>query len=149
MALVLVLAALGCHVRMPTLGHPATGQLHLALRERGLELQQEQVLLDVEDGRGHGPSTLATPDTSYPACRCPLNTSSRCTGSRGSTPPTRRSSRTSRSPFCRGRRSACSATTARASRPCCGSWPASIRSTAATPRSPPGRPSACSSRSRI
>ena len=45
-------------------------------------------------------------------------------------------------------RSACSATTARASRRCCGSWPASTPTSAARRCSPPARRSACSSRSR-
>ena len=61
--------------------------------------------------------------------------------------PTRRCSRTSRSRSCPAPRSACSATTARASRRCCGSWPASTPSSAATRSSRPARPSACSSRS--
>ena len=45
-------------------------------------------------------------------------------------------------------RSACSASTAPASRPCCGSWPGSTTSTAARRSSRPARPSGCSSRSR-
>ena len=54
---------------------------------------------------------------------------------------------TSRSPSSPARRSACSATTAPASPRCCGSWPASIRTSAARPRSRRARRSACSSRS--
>ena len=60
----------GRDVGVPALGHPAARELHVALVERRLELQQEHVLLDVEDGRGHDPTTLATrrPATDrYPA----------------------------------------------------------------------------------
>jgi hypothetical protein len=39
-------------VRVPALGHPAARELHVALVERRLELQQEQMLLDVEDVLG-------------------------------------------------------------------------------------------------
>ena len=97
-ALVLELAPGGRDVGVPALGHPPARELHVALVERRLELQQEQVLLDVEDGCGHDPTTLATPATSYPACQCPLSTSSRCTGCRSCTRRTRRCSTTSRWP---------------------------------------------------
>src|SRR4029077_5941306 len=70
-ALVLELQARGRDVRMPALGHPAPGKLHVALFERRLELQQEHVLLYVQDRYGHDPTTLATPATAYPACQCP------------------------------------------------------------------------------
>ena len=56
----LELAPGGRDVGVPALGHPAAGELHVALVERRLELQQEQVLLDVEDRRGHDPTTLAS-----------------------------------------------------------------------------------------
>ena len=59
MALVLELPALRRDVRVPALGHPPARQLHRALVERRLQLQQQQMLLDVQDGRGHDPTTLA------------------------------------------------------------------------------------------
>src|SRR6185312_10588962 len=147
-ALVLELAPGRRDVGVPALGHAPTSELYVALVERRLELQQEQVLVYIEDGRGHDPTTLATVARSYPGCRCPPNTSSRCTVCRSCTRPTRRCSTTSRSPSSPARRSACSATTAPASRRCCGSWRASIRSTAARRNWRRARPSGCSSRSR-
>ena len=87
-ALVLVLAPLRSEIGMPPLGHPAPRELHVALVKGRLELQQKQVLLDVQDRYGHEPRTLATSATSYPACGCPLNTSSRCTGCRSCNRPT-------------------------------------------------------------
>ena len=57
--------------------------------------------------------------------RCPANTSSRCTSCPGRIRRTSRSSRTSRCPSCPARRSASWASTAPASRRCCGSWPGS------------------------
>ncbi len=62
-ALVLELASLRGHVRVPALGHAPTRKLHVALCERRLQLQQEQMLLDVEDGGGHDPTTLARADS--------------------------------------------------------------------------------------
>src|SRR5271170_743296 len=59
-ALVLELAALWRHVGMPALGHPAARQLHITLLERRLQLEEQQVLLDVKNGRGHNALTLAT-----------------------------------------------------------------------------------------
>src|ERR1019366_2649815 len=58
-ALMLELAALRSHVGVPALGHTPARELHVALRERRLELQQEQMLLDIEDSGGHDPTTLA------------------------------------------------------------------------------------------
>ena len=60
---------------------------------------------------------------SYPPPPCRASTSSRCTACRRPIRRTRRSSTTSRWPSSPARRSACSATTAPASRRCCGSWP--------------------------
>ena len=57
-------------VGVPALGHPPPRELHVALVERRLELQQEQLLLDIQDRRGHDPTTLAAdagPGV-YPAC---------------------------------------------------------------------------------
>jgi len=54
-ALVLELAPGGCEVGVPALGHAPPRELHVALVEGGLQLQQEQVLLDVEDRYGHDP----------------------------------------------------------------------------------------------
>ena len=59
-ALVFELPALRREVGMPALGHPAARELHVALGERRLELQEEKVLLDIEDRHGHDPTTLAT-----------------------------------------------------------------------------------------
>ncbi len=59
-ALVLELTSLRRHVRVPALGHLAPCQLHVALVERRLQLQQEEVLLDIEDGGGHDTTTLAS-----------------------------------------------------------------------------------------
>ena len=59
MALVLELAALRGDVRVPALGHAPARELHVALVERRLELQQEQMLLDVEDRGRHDQITLA------------------------------------------------------------------------------------------
>src|SRR5262249_53115980 len=73
-ALMLVLASRRGDVGMPCLGHPAPRQLHGALIERGLELQQEQRLLYVEDP-SHAVSTLATP-APVGGSRCPSD--SRC-----------------------------------------------------------------------
>jgi hypothetical protein len=50
-ALVLVAASGRGNVRVPALGHPAPGQLHRALVERGLELEQQQRSFDVQDAR--------------------------------------------------------------------------------------------------
>src|SRR5271168_1435126 len=52
-ALVLELAALWRHVRMPALGHPPARQLHVTLLERRLQLE-------VKNGRRHNAPTLAT-----------------------------------------------------------------------------------------
>src|SRR6202030_1293774 len=72
-ALVLELAPGGRDVGVPALGHPPSRELHVALVERSLELQQEHVLLDVEDVAGHDPTTVATapnvgPGPVGPAC---------------------------------------------------------------------------------
>ena len=81
------------------------------------------MLLDVEDGRGHDSINVSGQRrVPYPACECPPSTSSRCTGCRRCTRRTRRCWTTSRWPSTRAPRSACSATTAPASRRCCGSW---------------------------
>ena len=53
MALVLELLARRGDVRVPDLRLPATRELHVALVERRLQLEEEQRLLDVENG-GHG-----------------------------------------------------------------------------------------------
>jgi hypothetical protein len=53
MPLVLVRAARRRDVRMPALGHAPARELHGALVERRLELEQEDRLFDVEDLR-HG-----------------------------------------------------------------------------------------------
>src|SRR5271163_722112 len=58
-ALVLELAPGGRHIRVPALGHPAPRELHIALVKWRLQLQEEQVLLDVQHGRGHNALTLA------------------------------------------------------------------------------------------
>ncbi len=93
------------------------------------------------------PLEIVTPRHAEEAChanlaslagRCLLSTSSPCTSCPGSTLPTRRCSRTSRSASCPGPRSACSAPTARASPRCCGSWPGRTPTFAATPSSRPG-----------
>jgi hypothetical protein len=63
-------------------------------------------------------------------------------------PATARCSRTSICRSIRTPRSACSASTAPASRRCCASWPASTRNITARPGSPRARASATSSRSR-
>ena len=42
-------------VGVPDLGQAPARELHVALLERGLELQQQQGLLDVQDGAGHSP----------------------------------------------------------------------------------------------
>src|ERR1700682_6410466 len=89
-ALVLELPALRRDIRVPALGHSAARELHIALVERGLELQQEQMLLYVKDACGHDWSTLATKATAYPACQCLLSTSLRCTACRSCIRPTRR-----------------------------------------------------------
>ena len=47
-------------VRVPALGHPPARELHIALVEGSLELQQQHRLFDVEDP-GHSSITLATP----------------------------------------------------------------------------------------
>jgi sulfate-transporting ATPase len=52
---------------MPALGHPAPRELHVALVERRLELEEKEMLLYVQDRHGHDPTTLATFSTSYPA----------------------------------------------------------------------------------
>jgi hypothetical protein len=53
-ALVFVLAAGGRDVRVPDLGHPPPGELHLTLVERRLQLQQEQSLFKIKDpSHGH------------------------------------------------------------------------------------------------
>ncbi len=59
-ALVLVLASGWRDVGVPALGHAPARELHVALVERRLELQQEQMLLDVEDRGRHDHETLAT-----------------------------------------------------------------------------------------
>ena len=58
-ALVLVLASGRRDVGMPALGHPAPRELHRALIERRLDLQQQKCLFDVEDA-WHDSFTLAT-----------------------------------------------------------------------------------------
>ena len=58
-ALVLVLASRRRDVGMPALGHPAARELHGALVERRLELQEKKCLFDVEDP-WHDSFTLAT-----------------------------------------------------------------------------------------
>ena len=65
-----------------------------------------------------GPARRPARERLYPPSPCPASTSSRCTGCPRPIRRTRRSSTTSRWPSCPARRSACSATTARASRPC-------------------------------
>jgi len=48
----MLVAATGrCDVRVPALGHPPARELHVALIEGRLELQQEQGSFDVEDAR--------------------------------------------------------------------------------------------------
>ena len=59
-ALVLELLARRRDIRVPTLGHPAAGELDIALVKRRDELKEEEVLLDVQNGYGHDPTTLAT-----------------------------------------------------------------------------------------
>ena len=91
--------------------------------------------------RGHDPTTLATRRRG-PILPCAMSSQYIFTMHRLSqafTRPTRRCSTTSRWPSTRARRSACSATTAPASRRCCGSWPGVDRSTAARPQLAPGR----------
>src|SRR5438105_3989178 len=61
MALVLELAAGRGEVGVPALGHAPAGQLHVALGERRLQLQQEQVLLDVKDKRCHRSRNVSGP----------------------------------------------------------------------------------------
>ena len=58
-ALVLELAARGSDVRMPALGHAPASELHVALVEGRLELQQEHVLLDVENRGRHDPTNVS------------------------------------------------------------------------------------------
>jgi hypothetical protein len=46
--LMLVLSARGSDVGVPALGHPPASQLNRALIERGLQLQQQERLFEVE-----------------------------------------------------------------------------------------------------
>jgi hypothetical protein len=59
-ALVLVLAARWGDIGVPALRHPPARELHLALIERRLKLQQKECLLYIKDS-GHDLFTLATP----------------------------------------------------------------------------------------
>ena len=52
-ALVLELPSRRREVGVPALGHPPARELDVALVERRLELEQQQVALDVKDDRGH------------------------------------------------------------------------------------------------
>jgi hypothetical protein len=36
-------------VRVPALGHPASRELHLALVERGLQLEEQERLFEIKD----------------------------------------------------------------------------------------------------
>src|SRR6185437_14826075 len=64
--LVLELASGGRDVRVPALGHAPARELNVALVERRLQLQEQQVLSYVEDCRRHDPTTLASSTRSYP-----------------------------------------------------------------------------------
>ena len=111
------------------------------------------MLLDVEDGRGHDAPTLAVERSrclisgrSVARARAllsclPMSSQYIFTMHRLSKlhPPEKTVLDDITLAFFPGRRSACSATTAPASRRCCGSWRGPIRSTAARPRSRPAR----------
>ena len=114
----------GRDVGVPALGHPPARELHVALVERRLELQQEQLLLDVEDRRGHDPTTLASRGDLLSCVR--MSSQYIFTMHRLSKlhPPDKTVLDEHHAGLLsRARRSACSATTAPASRRCCGSWP--------------------------